>query len=128
MCFCFRNYKGADCSRRVCPYGHAFVTTPQGDLNHGRTHQDCRNNGIDENDSDGPPRKNMYEGEDNNAAHCHNGGICMCSDGFYGRGCTRTGRGHHANYRVTVSGDIYNLKCDSYPYCYVTRKLGNTYS
>merc|ERR1719281_2047950 len=33
MCVCNRNYRGADCSERVCPYGHAFVTTPQGDLN-----------------------------------------------------------------------------------------------
>jgi hypothetical protein len=78
-----------------------------------RTHEDCRHNGVDENDSDGPPQKQMYEGEDNDAAYCHNGGTCMCSDGFYGHGCTKTGRGHHANYRVTVSGDIYNLKCDS---------------
>merc|ERR1712054_204102 len=27
-------------------------------------------------------------------------------------GCTQTGRGHHANAKVTVSGDVYNLKCD----------------
>ena len=33
MCFCFRNYRGPACSERVCPYGHAFITTPQGDLN-----------------------------------------------------------------------------------------------
>ena len=33
MCMCNRNYRGADCSERVCPYGHAFVTTPQGDIN-----------------------------------------------------------------------------------------------
>ena len=33
MCFCHRNYRGPACSERVCPYGHAFVTTPQGDLN-----------------------------------------------------------------------------------------------
>merc|ERR1711871_1886826 len=33
MCVCNRNYRGADCSERVCPYGHAFITTPQGDLN-----------------------------------------------------------------------------------------------
>ena len=32
-CMCNRNYRGADCSERVCPYGHAFVTTPQGDVN-----------------------------------------------------------------------------------------------
>merc|ERR1711871_464367 len=77
-----------------------------------RTHEDCRYNGVDENDSDGPPQKVLYEGGDNNAAYCHNGGTCMCTDGFYGPGCTQTGRGHHANAKVTVSGDVYNLKCD----------------
>merc|ERR1711968_320117 len=63
-------------------------------------------------DSDGPAQKVLYEGGDNNAAYCHNGGTCMCTDGFYGPGCTQTGRGHHANAKVTVSGDVYNLKCD----------------
>merc|ERR1712054_503852 len=77
-----------------------------------RTHEDCRYNGVDENDSDGPAQKVLYEGGDNNAAYCHNGGTCMCTDGFYGPGCTTTGRGHHANAKVTVSGDVYNLKCD----------------
>merc|ERR1712178_487731 len=77
-----------------------------------RTHEDCRYNGVDENDSDGPAQKVLYEGGDNNAAYCHNGGTCMCTDGFYGPGCTATSRGHHANNKVTVSGDVYNLKCD----------------
>merc|ERR1712199_4673 len=77
-----------------------------------RTHEDCRYNGVDENDSDGPAQKVLYAGGDNNAAYCHNGGTCMCTDGFYGPGCTQTGRGHHANAKVTVSGDVYNLKCD----------------
>merc|ERR1711871_144948 len=77
-----------------------------------RTHEDCRYNSVDENDSDGPAQKVLYEGGDNNAAYCHNGGTCMCTDGFYGPGCTQTGRGHHANAKVTVSGDVYNLKCD----------------
>merc|ERR1711871_704659 len=81
-----------------------------------RTHEDCRYNGVDENDSDGPAQKVLFEGFDSNeknkAAYCHNGGTCMCSDGFYGPGCTQTGRGHHANAKVTVSGDVYNLKCD----------------
>merc|ERR1711988_1131491 len=77
-----------------------------------RTHEDCRYNGVDENDSDGPAQKVLYEGGDNNAAYCHDGGTCMCTDGFYGPGCTSTGRGHHANNKVTVSGDVYNLKCD----------------
>lgn len=37
----------------------------------------------------------------------------MCSSGFYGDGCTKTGRGTHANAKVTVSGDIQNLECDT---------------
>jgi hypothetical protein len=32
-CTCYRNWMGADCSERVCYFGHAFVDTPQGDLN-----------------------------------------------------------------------------------------------
>merc|ERR1719498_1049359 len=76
-----------------------------------RTHEDCRYNGVDENDSDGPPQEVLFEGN-NDGAYCHNGGTCMCSDGFYGAGCTTTGRGHHANPKVTVSGDVYNMKCD----------------
>lgn len=32
-CECYRNWMAADCSERVCYYGHAFVDTPQGDLN-----------------------------------------------------------------------------------------------
>ena len=32
-CECYRNWMGADCSERVCPFGHAFIDTPQGDLN-----------------------------------------------------------------------------------------------
>lgn len=32
-CVCYRNWMGADCSERVCPFGHAFIDTPQGDLN-----------------------------------------------------------------------------------------------
>jgi len=33
MCTCYRNWKGNDCNDRVCPYAHAHVTSPQGDLN-----------------------------------------------------------------------------------------------
>merc|ERR1711871_1565297 len=51
-----------------------------------RSHEDCRYNGVDESDSDGPAQKVLYEGGDNNAAYCHNGGTCMCTDGFYGPG------------------------------------------
>merc|ERR1711871_1390221 len=84
-----------------------------------RTHEDCRYNGVDENDSDGPPTDRLIEGLGTNAAYCHRGGTCMCSFDaneqalFTGPGCTKTGRGTHKNAKVTVSGDIYNLKCDT---------------
>ena len=32
-------------------------------------------------DSDGPPQEVLFEGN-NDGAYCHNGGTCMCSDGF----------------------------------------------
>jgi len=78
-----------------------------------RTHEDCRYNGVDENDSDGPSVTHLFEGVGSGAAYCHNGGTCMCSSTFYGDGCTKTGRGTHANAKVTVSGDIQNLECDT---------------
>jgi len=34
MCTCNRNWQGADCSQRTCPFGLAHVDTPKGDLNH----------------------------------------------------------------------------------------------
>merc|ERR1711871_840824 len=84
-----------------------------------RSHEDCRYNGVDENDSDGPPTDRLIEGLGTNAAYCHMGGTCMCSfntnevPNFFGPGCTKSGRGTHKNAKVTVSGDIYNLKCDT---------------
>lgn len=32
-CDCYRNFMGADCSERVCGFGHSFIDTPTGDLN-----------------------------------------------------------------------------------------------
>lgn len=33
MCSCDRNWQGADCSQRTCPFGLAHVDLPKGDLN-----------------------------------------------------------------------------------------------
>ena len=33
MCSCFRGWTSGDCGQRTCPWGYAFVPTPQGDLN-----------------------------------------------------------------------------------------------
>jgi len=77
-----------------------------------RTHADCRNNGVDQDDSDGPDATDGTEGNDMGAT-CHAGGACVCSSStYYGPGCTKTGRGHHAAPKKQVSGDIRNLICD----------------
>merc|ERR1711968_263707 len=77
-----------------------------------RTHADCRNNGIDENASDGPDPTPLIEGNDMGAV-CHPGGACICSsDAYFGDGCTTDGRGTHAAPKKYVSGNINNLECD----------------
>ncbi len=32
MCECYQNWIGSDCSLRLCPFGHAFVDTPLGEI------------------------------------------------------------------------------------------------
>merc|ERR1711871_412804 len=77
-----------------------------------RTHADCRNNGIDENASDGPDPTPLVEGNDMGAV-CRPGGACICSsDSYFGDGCTTDGRGSHAAPKKYVSGNINNLECD----------------
>merc|ERR1712159_453219 len=78
-----------------------------------RTHWDCQNNGVDQNDSDGPPASSSTDIGDG-AASCHPAGACQCSDdaAFGGNGCTADRRAPHANARVSVSGNLANLVCD----------------
>jgi len=77
-----------------------------------RTHADCRNNGIDENESDGPDSTGGIEGNDM-GAFCHAGGACICSSSsYFGDGCTADGRDTHAAPKKYVSGDLRNLECD----------------
>jgi hypothetical protein len=77
-----------------------------------RTHADCRNNGIDENESDGPDATHDIEGNDM-GAFCHAGGACICSgSAYFGDGCTTDGRDTHAAPKTYVSGNLRNLECD----------------
>jgi hypothetical protein len=77
-----------------------------------RTHADCRNNGIDENESDGPDATHTIEGNDM-GAFCHAGGACICSgSAYFGDGCTADGRDTHAAPKTYVSGNLRNLECD----------------
>merc|ERR1711871_485719 len=78
-----------------------------------RTHWDCQNNGVDQNDSDGPPASSSTDvGAD--SASCHPAGACQCSDDstYGGNGCTKDRGATHANARVSVSGNLANLICD----------------
>merc|ERR1712072_1443593 len=74
---------------------------------------DCQNNGVDQNDSDGPPASSSTDIGDG-AASCHPAGACQCSDdaAFGGNGCTADRRAPHANARVSLSGNLANLVCD----------------
>merc|ERR1711871_1850353 len=80
-----------------------------------RTHWDCRNNGIDEEDSDQKATGNNDKEGDGIGATCHPGGSCQCSNDFThgGNGCTKDRRATHANARLSVSGNLNNLICDS---------------
>lgn len=80
-----------------------------------RTHWDCRNNGIDEEDSDQKTGSNNGKEGDGIGATCHPGGSCQCSNDFThgGNGCTKDRRATHANARLSVSGNLNNLICDS---------------
>jgi len=80
-----------------------------------RTHWDCRNNGLDEEDSDQKATGNNDKEGDGIGATCHPGGSCQCSNDFThgGNGCTKDRRATHANARVSVSGNLNNLICDS---------------
>jgi len=80
-----------------------------------RTHWDCRNNGIDEEDSDQKTGGNNGKEGDGIGATCHPGGSCQCSNDFThgGNGCTKDRRATHANARLSVSGNLDNLICDS---------------
>merc|ERR1719498_437927 len=80
-----------------------------------RTHWDCRNNGIDEEDADQKTAGNNGKEGDGIGATCHPGGSCQCSNDFThgGNGCTKDRRATHANARLSVSGNLDNLICDS---------------
>jgi len=118
-CTCYRNWMGADCSERVCYFGHAFVDTPQGDLNadglvddntyttqfaNTKTWEkyDKASQGVaTPKDANGALVSGYSSGAHWDEAHfyreCSNkgvcnrqSGICTCYPGYEGEGCTRT--------------------------------------
>merc|ERR1712224_322206 len=117
QCDCYRNWFGADCSKRICTYSAAFVDTPVGDLNGDCEHGPARyfdprlNTQVYGIDFVGGGQSEMYSHNygyaratrttPHDEAHfyreCANKGICdrttgvcNCLPGYEGEGCTRT--------------------------------------
>lgn len=74
-CECFGNWRGADCSERVCNYGLAWVDAPStGEAPHvtaantAHWYAECSNKGICDRST----------------------GLCECFDGYTGKGCRRS--------------------------------------
>merc|ERR1711981_948842 len=117
QCDCYRNWFGADCSKRICTYSAAFVDSPVGDLNGDGEHGPARyfdprlNTKVFGIDFVGGGQSEMYShnygyarltwATPHDEAHfyreCANKGVCdrttgMCScfPGYTGEGCART--------------------------------------
>eukprot|EP01029_Cantina_marsupialis_P010281 TRINITY_DN2340_c0_g1_i1.p1 TRINITY_DN2340_c0_g1~~TRINITY_DN2340_c0_g1_i1.p1 ORF type:complete len:416 (-),score=124.06 TRINITY_DN2340_c0_g1_i1:98-1294(-) len=112
QCTCQRNWQGADCSLRTCPYGHAFIDTPQGDLNHdGVVEQWSDVPNMDQNTKtwESHPTETDFSTDDttygwkaaaeegHHYMECSNAGLCnreigecTCFPGYEGDACQRT--------------------------------------
>lgn len=66
-CTCHANWKGADCSERVCSYGLAWVDAPTA-ANTAHWYAECSNKGTCDRST----------------------GLCECYEGYTGKGCRRS--------------------------------------
>jgi hypothetical protein len=102
-CSCYKNWMGNDCSMRICPFAHAFVDTPKGDLDMSggalSGPSDDRKVTGDEVYPEGTTEQ--YPNADSQEGHfymeCANKGLCNrktgeceCFDGYEGTACART--------------------------------------
>jgi hypothetical protein len=96
QCDCYRNWAGADCSKRICPFGLAFVDTPQGDLDH-----DGNVSGVSDTQWTIVNTWEQFPTTAADEAHeymeCSNKGLCnrdtgecQCLPGYEGSACQRT--------------------------------------
>jgi len=124
QCDCYRNWFGADCSKRICTYSAAFVDTPVGDLNGDGVHGPARyfdprlNTKVYGIDYVGGGQSEMYSHvygyarKDRKTYHdeahfyreCANKGtcdrttgVCQCFPGYEGEGCSRTSCPNNCN-------------------------------
>jgi len=124
QCDCYRNWFGADCSKRICTYSAAFVDTPVGDLNGDGEHGPARyfdprlNTKVFGIDFVGGGQSELYSHNygyaratrttEHDEAHfyreCANKGtcdrttgLCNCFPGYEGEGCSRTSCPNNCN-------------------------------
>jgi hypothetical protein len=124
QCDCYRNWFGADCSKRICTYSAAFVDSPVGDLNGDGEHGPARyfdprlNTKVFGIDFVGGGQSELYSHNygyaratriaPHDEAHfyreCANKGTCdrttgqcNCFPGYEGEGCTRTSCPNNCN-------------------------------
>eukprot|EP00753_Platysulcus_tardus_P008034 PLAT15564.1.p1 GENE.PLAT15564.1~~PLAT15564.1.p1 ORF type:complete len:362 (+),score=77.92 PLAT15564.1:107-1192(+) len=97
VCTCYRNWMAADCSQRICPFGHAFSDRPKGDLNHdGATDTDTYvsefMNGLDTDFQDSTEENSFHFYRECSAAGTCNRetGLCECLPLYTGSACQRT--------------------------------------
>jgi len=138
QCLCYRNWQGADCSLRTCPFGLAHVDSPKGDLDSSADSLSGPSLTILEHSTVYPygtqeqfPNMTTSQGTElENTAHyymeCSNKGICDrktgecdCFDGYEGSSCQRascpndcSGHGTCEHIKTLASldfGNIYDL-------------------
>mmetsp|Transcript_14692 Transcript_14692/g.43522 ORF Transcript_14692/g.43522 Transcript_14692/m.43522 type:complete len:593 (-) Transcript_14692:288-2066(-) len=100
QCTCCRNWQGADCSQRTCPFGYAFVDSPKGDLD-GSTGALTTSAVITGSNVYPYGTPELYPAATEDEGHfymeCSNKGlcnreegICECFPGYEGSACHRT--------------------------------------
>jgi hypothetical protein len=100
-CYCHRNWQGADCSEHTCPFGHAHVDSPKGDLDMSGgalsdrattilTGSEVYFYGTTEKYPTGSSNEGHFYMECSNRGTCdRKTGECKCFDGYDGASCQR---------------------------------------
>jgi hypothetical protein len=99
---CCRNFQGADCSERTCPFGNAHVDSPKGDLDGSADALSGTSTtiagstiypfGTQEQYPDSQTNEGHFYMECSNKGMCdRSSGLCECYDGYEGSACQRAG-------------------------------------